>query len=81
MDGLLRLSATVWVKPAEISAVTWETPVTGGALELRVYHPAALADYFVVNAECVFDVVTALGIERPPAAAAKEGAEHGEEPQ
>ena len=71
IEGLLRLGPITWVNPAAITAVLWETRfegmVTGRGHELRIYHPAAEeGDYFVVDPECEFDVIKALGIERPP---------------
>ncbi len=72
MDGLLRLSAVVWIDPGEITAVRWEHPAEDdeGSPELRVYHPdAAPWRYFVVIPDLEFDVIRALGIERPDAKA------------
>jgi hypothetical protein len=77
VEGLMRLSATVWVNPALITAVTWEPPILGEGVQLRIYHPASLTDYFVVAPECEWDIIKALGIERPAPAAAEEQAAEG----
>jgi hypothetical protein len=71
MEGLLRLGPVVWIDPnhplKRISSIVW-VPVDATDHELRIYHPDAEQDYFIVDRGCVFDVITRLGIERPPAA-------------
>lgn len=69
MDGdlvLLRLSEDVWVSPRQITAAVWEEQIAGDKKTkmLCIYHPAASADYFVVDPDFQDRVARVLGVAR-----------------